>query len=326
MPFYVTNPKFRSLDFFKLADEQLISFIRKEDFNVNKQWSRDNPVLHLLLANEQFDDFNRCIGLMPQHINPNLCDGPSFGSKSLLIMLVLLVSSGSLPLKFINLYKEKLNLNYQDATGRTALHYAVILGRHDIVNALMTLGASAVIQDKYNKKAFDYLFCDAKDIRSVLKQIDIEPLRDVNATLNTLRDHLERPLILQGVQLTQQKSIVQRVLHAAKKGECQLILYIGGSSNWGTFVGDQTEATRSDMINFAQEIAHDFSKPLEEVLLNQTLSPQEQNEFCEYLTGLEKQLAGISVLSNCLGGHHLIAKLYSATPAHEATSSTSLSI
>lgn len=306
MPFYHNNPKFSSLDFMNLDDKELISFMRKEGFNVNKEWGFENPVLHLFLANEMFDYFDRFLDLIPQNINPNLCDGNSFGNKSLLIILTMLPSSDSLPLKFIDHYKRKLNLDYQDKAGRTALHYAVILGRLDLVDALTKSGASASIKDKDGLCAFDYLNCSKACISSVLKQVDIRPGRDVYATSNSLNDHLGQPLFWKGKRVTLDVNSVQGVLDDVKTRQSRLVEYIRGNNNWGTFIGDQSEATYKYLGELAQDIASSFNISLEEVLLDEELPSEDLGEFLDFLEDLTKNLSGVSVLDNCLMGHEAI--------------------
>lgn len=321
MPFnyYCNNPTFSSLGFLSLDDKKLVSFMVKEGFNVNKKWAHDNPVLHLLLANERFNDFERFLDLIPQYINPNLCDGPFYGKKSLLILLTMMVSNGMLPLKFIKQYKEKIDFNYQDSSGRTALHYAVILGRYDIADALIQAGASSSIDDKYKKRAFDYLFCAESCINSVLKQIDIEPTRDIEAKNNVIKDHRGRPLTLQGVQLVQKKSIVGHVLQGVKDGNCRLVKYIKGHLKWSTFIGDDTQPTYIIMADLAQQIATTYHKNLDKILVCEMLSPEEQDQFFDYLLDLDQKLSGNSILSGCLAGHKMMSKYYE----HEAPRSIS---
>lgn len=257
-----------------------------------------------------FDDFERFLGLIPQYINPNLCDGPSYGEKSLLIILTMMVSSGTLPLKFIKEYQGKIDFNYQDGSGRTALHYAVILGRYDIVDALIREGASSSIEDKYKKSAFDYLFCAESCINSVLKKIDIEPTRDIDAKSNLIKDHRGRPLTLQGVQLVQNESIVGHVLQGVKNGKCRLVKYIQGDLKWGTFIGDDSVPTYMTMVGLAQQIATTHHKNLDTILVNEELDPKEQDQFFYYLLDLDQKLSGVSVLSRCLAGHKTMSKDY----------------
>jgi hypothetical protein len=308
MPFYCDNPKFSTLKFMELDDRDLISFMIREDFNVNKEWGAENPVLHLFLANEFFSYFERFLDLIPERINPNLCDGNAFGNKSLLILLVMLVSNGSLPLEFIAHYERLLNFDYQDKFGRTALHYAVILGRLNIVDALLMAGASALIPDKQGIGAFEYLYCDESYITEVLKQIDIEPSRDIRATSNEIKDHLNRRLILQGTQLLQEKNIVGIILRNFKAEDSSLIKYTEENGMWGTLIGDSSEPTVLYMHEFAEKVAAAYHISIEEILLNQELESEEETHFLQHLKTLHQRLSGFSVLRHCQSGHQAISE------------------
>ncbi|WP_198009819.1 ankyrin repeat domain-containing protein [Legionella tunisiensis] len=284
----------------RLSDEKLRSFIRLNHFNPNADWSLDNPVLHFLLANERFIDVARLFSLMPNRINPNLCDGQRFGKKSLLILLTLLPSSSLLIHQFIDVYKEHLLVDYQDNQGRTALHYAVILGRADVVSHLIELGASTRIRDEDGLSPLDYLYCTTKTIYATLKTVDIEPERDINALRNALSDHYGRPLMIQGAYSTQCKRTVENL----RESKPVLIKYIQGNPPaWSTFIGDNSKTTYADMFSFAKEIAERKHVAFSDIFVNQQLDSDEQEAFRDMLVTFSKEFSGQSVLEQCIAGH-----------------------
>lgn len=298
--FYYSNKRFNSLSFMRLSDEKLQSFIHLNHFNPNADWAPDNPILHFLLANERFIDVARLFSLMAKRIDPNLCDGSRYGKKSLLILLTLLPSSGLLIHKFIDVYKEDLLVNYQDDKGRTALHYAVILGRADVAGRLIGLGASTQIRDKDGLSPLDYLHCTEETICSTLKMVDIEPARDTKALRNSLTDHYGRPLMIQGAYSNQCKNTVELL----KGGKQVLIKYIKGNPPaWSTFIGDDSSATYADLLSLAKEIAKRKHVPLSDIFINQKLDSDEQQEFREMLAAFSNEFSGQSVLEQCISGH-----------------------
>jgi hypothetical protein len=299
--FYYEDKRFNPLDFLGLDDKSLKSFMIVNEFNVNKEWSSENPVLHCLLANELFHDVARLFQLIPERIDPNLCDGDRYGKKSLLILLVLLPSSKTLPLQFMKLFHNRLKYDYQDKEGKTALHYAVILGRLDLIQALIASGASPSIKDKNGLCANDYLNCSTSTIMKTLKKVDLEPFRDTKARSDTLKDHLGRPLMLQGAHLVQSKAIIGRILQIK---DLVLIKYIEGSpGDWGTFIGDTTSATAEEMTKLAEDIAEVNKKQIPEVFIKEQLSADEQQAFIKHLNTLHDSFSGISLLEQCQEGH-----------------------
>lgn len=58
-------------------------------------------------------------------------------------------------------------MDFQEETGRTALHVAVIYGHESIVKALLLAGANRFIKDKRHKTAKDY--AEETENESILK-------------------------------------------------------------------------------------------------------------------------------------------------------------
>ena len=305
MTYYFQLEKFRSFSYMSLTDSDLVSFINSNHFSPNAKWANDNPVLHCWLANEFFEYVERLIRLIPERINPNLCDGPNFGKKSLLILMTLLPPSGSLVFKFIEQYKTKINFDYQDMRGRSAMHYAVILGRYDLLCKLRELGASDTLMDHNYKTPLDYIHCSEDFILDTLKTVDINGLRDVKATRNRMVDYQSLPITLQGKTMIQNKQSVDQLLEK----KMSLVTYTTESDNWGMLSGDDSAETVAEMLSFAKGIATDLNIPLSQVYSPKEWSSKELQDFSVLLKLSSANLTGVSILEECLLGHKKIAGL-----------------
>lgn len=302
--FYHNDPVFCTPYYMDLDDEDLLSFIRKNQFSPNALWAPDNPVIHCWLANESFHDVKRLMKLIPDRIDPNLCDGDYFGKKSILILLALLTSSGTFASEFIELYQAKLNFDYQDKSGKTALHYAVILGRHDLVKDLIRCGASTTIEDNEGISPFAYLKCADSLIIDTLKSIDIDPSRDTLALKNAIVNNESTNILINGYFLTQNKAQVDSIL---KKNDLVLIQYIKmNPGSWGGAVGDDTQATHDYLFDIAKAIMKDYTQPLHNVFTPEKCSAEYHREFIERLKKLRERFSGVSILEDCRNGHAII--------------------
>ncbi len=290
----------------KLGDKELLSFIHQNHFSPNALWAPDNPVIHCWLANEFFDYIQILIEMIPERINPNLCDGERYGRKSVLILLSLLPPAGSLASEFIERYKSKLKFDYQDKNGKTALHYAVILGRHELVEQLISCRASITIQDKEGKTPFDYLNCKAGLIAHTLKSVDIEPSRDTKALKNSVVDNENHTIIINGEVLVQNKQTIDALL--ARKNAGFTRYRVENPGCWGPCIGDDTQATSEYALSIAESIARDYDKPLDLIFMPEKLSADYSQQFRENLTGLSTNFSGRSVLEECVNGHAIIER------------------
>jgi len=287
-----------------LPDHELRSYIIRESFSPNKEWCTDNPVLHCWLANEFFTQVRRLIELIPERINPNLCDGHVYGRKSLLILLTLLPSNGTLPFEFIKQFQSKIEFNYQDIHGRTAAHYAVILGRKDLLSTLVQHGAYLDISDEHGLNPLDYINCPQALIEQTLKTIDIEPLRDVKASRNRIRDQSSTPIRMKGNLIIQTKEEADKLL---SEPDLVLVKYIEGREPlWSSFIGDDSPETRICMLRLAQTISEELSIPLKEIFIPSFLCKEELQNFKDGLTSLSLDLSGVSMIDSCLQGHQEI--------------------
>jgi len=289
-----------------LPDDELMTFIRKHHFNPNAFWGRDNPVLHCWLANEFYDRVERLLDLIPSRIDPNLCDGPSYGRKSLLIVLSLMVSNDSLIYTFMEKYRTKIDFDYQDARGRTALHVAIILGRFDLVKILIEeYKASVSIQDKDGKTPFDYLNCSEEMIKNTLKSVGLEALRDGEAK----RDRISfngSALYISGELLTQTKDNIKALLD--REPLVLMTLIKGNTTKWSTGIGDDSLETRAKSLAFATDVAQHFKVPLKDVFVEEPLDEDTVSKFKSFLREEHTTFSGVSVLEKCREGHKKIER------------------
>ena len=304
MRYYFHSPIFSSLKYMHLSDMQLLSFINKNHFNPNANWFKDNPVLHFLLANEYYEYIERLIRLIPDRRNANLCDGPGYGKKSLLILMTLLPPDGVLVFQFIEQYKAKINFDYQDMRGRSAMHYAVILGRYDLFCKLRELGASDTLTDHEQRTPLSYINCSEELILNTLKSVDIKGLRDAKATRNMIVDSQFLPIYLRGKAMIQNKDSVDQLL---KTDKISLVTYTTQSEYWGMLSGDDTAETVDEMHRFAEGVAKSHHIPLSEVYSPTLWSGDDSMEFRVLLEHSSTCFAGVSILEECLLGHKKIA-------------------
>lgn len=158
-----------------------------------------NTALHLAIINEasQIAIFfiDKCMFYQPKKLDFNIRD---FEKKTPLIMAVKtrLVEVGLYLIELNRQQKICVDLNMQDEMGRTALHYAVILGSLQLINALITAGINTDIIDNKNKAAFDYILCDEFIIIETLKAVCIDPKRDEYAISDFVTDEFRQPLYL----------------------------------------------------------------------------------------------------------------------------------
>lgn len=293
---------FGSCAFFNQSDEGLRHFLTTYDFNPNALWTDDDPTLHFLLANEAYDDFKRLLELIPHKINPNLCDGSQFGKKSLLILLSMLPFRDDLIIRFIDLYKDTLVFDYQDLKGKTALHYAVILGRTRVVSYLLDHGASLDVYDSDGCRPADYVQCRSEKIRSVLEMIDIAPNRDLNAESNKLEFIDGQPVFFQGAPCIQHKDVIKILIENLPP----LFLHIRGNSNgsWADFRGDGSPATRTVLKEILAQIELCYRVNVKDIFVQKPISIEEKNAFIAQLHALYGRYAGKSVLQHCHEQHH----------------------
>lgn len=73
--FYCDIPLFSPLEFMNSTDQELLLFINTNRFSPNYLWAPENPTIHCWIANELFSQVRKLLQLIPERINPNLCDG-----------------------------------------------------------------------------------------------------------------------------------------------------------------------------------------------------------------------------------------------------------
>lgn len=170
--------------------------------DVNRQNFRSiygNTPLHILIVNEEPQTaiffINCCLKYQPNQLN---LDVPDFEGKTALIIAAK-TRCASVALHLLELFDKKqiqLNIDAQDNAGRTALHYAVMLGLPAAVQTLLYKNANTTIADKYGKLAKDYLEINEEIISETLLSVSIKPTRDEFALSDYIYDNNKQPLCL----------------------------------------------------------------------------------------------------------------------------------
>ncbi len=181
-------------------------------------------VLHILLANEAFLEAKALINKAKETLDPNTVDNEG-KTPLILATRVLDYSSVSLLLQF-----ENTEVNAQDQFGRTALHYACILGQIDIADLLLGRHADANIKDSRGYTPLHYLVAK-KEIRKVTARfvlsskkygIEIHGGRNAHARLNCVTNYERMPVAIGDHQLLATKenvSIAIDFLHRNERDE-----------------------------------------------------------------------------------------------------------
>lgn len=182
------------------SDKSLMQFLISNGANINIREYLDNfgTPLHICIANENFDVAPFMIDVAAKSKYP--CDFTvrDFEEKTALIIAAKTRAS-ELVKKICTIDKSCVNL--QDNQGRTALHYACVLGDVHSVRALLAAGADVSIQDKNGNTPAHFASSGLMHIKEVLESIHIDSRRDSGASSNAIYD-------CKGV-LTLRKSLVK---------------------------------------------------------------------------------------------------------------------
>lgn len=152
----------------------------------------NNTPLHIAIANECYE---KAIKLIKVAKEKNISIDFAIADKEKKTTLILSAKMrASHMVEFIlNSMDEasrKQVVNLQDEDGKTALHYAMILGAKETVQGLLQAGASEDIKDKRGFKPRDYLSIPKIEkealIKKTLKSVSIDYTRDENARSNSL--------------------------------------------------------------------------------------------------------------------------------------------
>lgn len=149
------------------------------DFNSIDQAYGSGTPLHIYLANEQFDLALHLIKLCKNKLNLSARDKEH---KTPLIIAAK-VRAEQVVIELLP-YLNKDTINLKDKDGRTALHYAIILGCPKAVQALINKGAKADIRDRFSKTALDCINFNSMQTEAVLKSIEIDQRRAENSSSN----------------------------------------------------------------------------------------------------------------------------------------------
>ncbi|MFA6301587.1 MAG: ankyrin repeat domain-containing protein [Legionella sp.] len=169
------------------VDKSLMHFLISNGANINTREYLDDfgSPLHICIANEKFDEALFMIDVAAKSKYP--CDFTvrDFEEKTALIIAAKTRAS-ALVKKICTIDKSCVNL--QDNQGRTALHYACVLGDVDSVRALIAAGANVSIQDKKGNTPAHFASSGSTHIKEVLESIYIDSQRDSGAPSNAISD------------------------------------------------------------------------------------------------------------------------------------------
>jgi len=149
--------------------------------------------LHIMIANENFEDALRLVEIVGARFNPGIKD---VEDKTALIIAAKAMGASEkgeeLVLKLLQQYTpEQLQINAQDDQGRTALHYAAAYGSRTVVEALKAKGADMDIRDRRQQSPRDYGTAINNEhlqarISGMLREIEISSERDEGAIWNAI--------------------------------------------------------------------------------------------------------------------------------------------
>lgn len=254
-----------------------------------------NTALHTLIVNEMsvisigFIDLVKKIGKIP--LDLSIKDGED---KTTLILAAKTRNTRVL----LRLLEENPSLdvvNAQDFDGRTALHYAAMLGMKVAVEALIASGARQNIVDNNRLIPRDYL--EAKDdvVRNTLASISIDPDRDVNATSNAFVDTNFQPL-----QSLQSGNTYEQL--RSKKEAAPAILYLLDNLSLvdsKTFaLSGEKHALDAESVTKLRLLAESFTgtSTLETIKTERGLIPKELLESASSIDASAKEARGSCVV------------------------------
>lgn len=139
--------------------------------------------LHFALANEQFIEAINlsCCSKGKLDCSIKDCEG-----KTILIIAAKVLAPPNFMRNFLNNHPNQ-NLDAQDNSGATALHYACLYGNVKIVEMLIERGADSTIKDNLGLTPLDWVKQKTpEDLMNCLRSISLEPHRDSKAKDNTL--------------------------------------------------------------------------------------------------------------------------------------------
>jgi len=162
----------------------------------NPQDDFHSSPFHLMLVNEQRERVELVLNLCEMCVDYKYTieDKPDAEGKTPFILAAKVLNE----LAAIRLLRDHhANIDHQDKSGKTALHYACIYGLKDLIDCLVRSGANLSLRDDEGNLALSYLddkTLTRKNIMDALKSIQINPLRAENARWNMI--HTMGPSVL----------------------------------------------------------------------------------------------------------------------------------
>jgi ankyrin repeat protein len=153
-----------------------------------------NTPLHIFITNE----LNKEAILFLEEISKNkrLIHETIDSEGKTQLILATKTGQEDVALKILDIFTE-IEIDKQDKDGRTALHYACILGCKKLIIRLVELGASMDIKDLNNTTPFAYLLKTPDNIIcDILKAVCIDYNRAYNANFNYILDENCQPLMV----------------------------------------------------------------------------------------------------------------------------------
>lgn len=200
-------------------------------------------IIHQAAANEGVEHFEKIVDLVQEYSKKpfdfTICDKE--GKTPLLIASKV----RSLPMikKLLSLNTD-VGINIADKDGRTPIMFVAALGMTSAVRLLMKKGADLLAKDKLDRGISWYEKASKDEVEKILKSIDIEPSRDVDASHNWLyySNAMCSPLAYDGSSEQHKrvlissapanKTVIHNLLHDAKnQGDYLLKFLISQLSN-----------------------------------------------------------------------------------------------
>lgn len=139
-------------------------------------------VMHVTLANEEFV---KALNLSYCGKGKLDCSIRDSEGKTCLIVGAKVLAPFNFMRNFLNGHPQ--DLDAQDNSGATALHYASLYGNVDIVDLLIQKGANPNVKDNAGLTPLDWVKQKTEeDVMNCMRSISLEPLRDSKAKFNSL--------------------------------------------------------------------------------------------------------------------------------------------
>ncbi len=140
--------------------------------------------LHFKIVNERYEEVRYLFSNYSSLINLSAVDKEG---KTILITANKACAPSDVIKLILASKNAELDINARDSQGATALHYACLYGRLDLVKELIDKGAGKNIEDNEGRTPLDWARQDRMFIKHQLETISIDGERDVYAAKNFLR-------------------------------------------------------------------------------------------------------------------------------------------